>query len=208
MSPGHILQILLEKSTPHVEKTIRKAKDVSFRINDHREQAALADCVELMESSKDRIKDSIVALESVTFNSHANAHTWVSCVLTNYDTCLDELNGPARSTMEPDLNDLILRARISLAILVAISPLKENNEILPLIEDLPSWLTSKERKLLEAFPKDIKADVIVAQDGSGKYKTVKEAVASVPDNGKTRYVIHVKKGIYKENVEVGRTKRI
>ncbi|MQL67646.1 hypothetical protein F6Q10_35135, partial [Streptomyces vinaceus] len=44
-------------------------------------------------------------------------------------------------------------------------------------------------------------------DGSGKYKTVKEAVASAPDNSKTRYVIYVKKGTYKENVEIGKTKK-
>jgi pectin methylesterase-like acyl-CoA thioesterase len=36
---------------------------------------------------------------------------------------------------------------------------------------------------------------------------VKEAVASAPDNGKTRYVIYVKKGTYKENVEVGKKKK-
>jgi len=48
---------------------------------------------------------------------------------------------------------------------------------------------------------------VVAKDGSGKYKTVKEAVASAPNNGKTRYVIYVKKGKYKENVEVGKSKK-
>jgi pectinesterase len=102
---------------------------------------------------------------------------------------------------------LILRARTSLAILAAISPSKENNDIFPLKEDFPSWLPSMDRKLLVALPKDINADVTVAKDGSGKYKTVKEAVASAPDNGKTRYVIYVKKGTYKENVEVGKKKK-
>ena len=47
---------------------------------------------------------------------------------------------------------------------------------------------------------------MVAKDGSGKFKTVAEAVASAPDNGKTRYVIYVKKGTYKENVEIGKKK--
>ncbi|XP_034910711.1 pectinesterase [Populus alba] len=202
-----LLQLLLGKSTPHIQNTIEKAKVIHSRINDAREQAALGDCVELMEISKYRIKDTIVALESVSSRSHANALTWLSSVLTNHDTCLDGLNGPARSTMEPYLHDLILRARTSLAILAAISPSKENNEIFPLKDDFPSWLLSMDRKLLVALPKDINADVTVAKDGSGKYKTVKEAVASAPDNGKTRYVIYVKKGKYKENVEVGKKKK-
>jgi pectinesterase len=46
----------------------------------------------------------------------------------------------------------------------------------------------------------------VAKDGSGKFKTVAEAVASAPNKGKTRYVIYVKKGIYKENVDISSQK--
>lgn len=40
----------------------------------------------------------------------------------------------------------------------------------------------------------------VAQDGSGNYKTIQEAVNSVRDLGKERVVIHVRKGIYHEKV--------
>lgn len=40
----------------------------------------------------------------------------------------------------------------------------------------------------------------VAQDGSGNYKTVQEAVNSVRDLGKQEVKIYIKKGIYKEKV--------
>uniref|UniRef100_A0A2P2NZ94 Pectinesterase n=1 Tax=Rhizophora mucronata TaxID=61149 RepID=A0A2P2NZ94_RHIMU len=203
---ANLLQALLEKSAPHIQNTMKKANDVSRRINDAREQSALADCVALMELSLDRIKDSMVALSRITVDSHANAHTWLSSVLTNHVTCLDELNGQASFILEPKVQDLISMARASLAMLVAISPIQED-VIRPLKGDFPSWVTSRDRKLLQAFPKDIKANVIVAKDGSGKYKTLQEAVASVPNNGKKRYVIYVRKGIYKENVEVGKAKK-
>jgi len=66
-----LLILLLEKSTPDIQNIIEKAKDFSRLSNDLSEQAALLDCVELMELSIRRIKDSIVALESVkTFNRH------------------------------------------------------------------------------------------------------------------------------------------
>ncbi|CAK7351021.1 unnamed protein product [Dovyalis caffra] len=117
------------------------AKDVSHRIDDPREQAALVDCVELMELSVGRIKDSIVALESVIFNPHENAHARLRSVLANYHACLDGLNGSARSTMEPGLNDLIMR------------------------------LNSENRKVMENLPKDIKTEGVVAEDRRGKYKT-------------------------------------
>jgi len=45
--------------------------------------------------------------------------------------------------------------------------------------------------------------IVVAQDGSGNYKTVQAAINAVPDNNKTSTEIFVKKGEYKERVVVG-----
>ncbi|KAG5622856.1 hypothetical protein H5410_008074 [Solanum commersonii] len=49
-------------------------------------------------------------------------------------------------------------------------------------DGLPSWVSANDRKLLQLSANAIAANVVVAKDGSGKYKTVKEAVASAPDN--------------------------
>lgn len=60
---------------------------------------------------------------------------------------------------------------------------------------LASWSTSTS-----------KADVIVAQDGSGTHKTITEAVgalAAMDNNRPERVVIYVKSGVYNEKVEVG-----
>jgi pectinesterase len=191
---------VLEKIHIRNTEKMKTAKDVNHRINDPKVVAGLLDCVQLMDLSRDRILDSIVGLENITSRSLEDAHSWLSSVLTNHVTCLDGLHGSARTTMEPGLEDLISRARTSLAMLVAVSsPLKTKENIEPLNGKFPSWVTSRDRRLLQALAKEIKANVVVAKDGSGNYKTVKEAVASAPNNGKTRYVIYVKKGKYKEN---------
>lgn len=65
-------------------------------------------------------------------------------------------------------------------------------------DQLPDWIDSFRRKLL-AGPAP-KADLVVAQDGSGKYKTIKEALIDIPKNSPTPFVVHVKAGIYKETV--------
>ncbi|KAM1995821.1 hypothetical protein ACFX15_028838 [Malus domestica] len=112
--------------------------------------------------------------------------------------------------MKPWLNDLVLRSRASLAIVVAISDLSKSNPIKELLDGIfPTWVTSKDRRLLldSNLAKESNANVVVVKDESGNYKTVKEAVAAAPDNSKTRYTIHVKKGTYKENVEVGKKKK-
>ena len=55
--------------------------------------------------------------------------------------------------------------------------------------------------------KSQKYDMIVAADGSGKFKTIQEAINASPDNHTGRTVIFVKKGVYKEKVVVPSTKK-
>ena len=48
----------------------------------------------------------------------------------------------------------------------------------------------------------LKPDITVAQDGSGDFKTVQEAVASIPRDNHERMIVLVKDGHYKEKVRV------
>jgi pectin methylesterase-like acyl-CoA thioesterase len=66
---------------------------------------------------------------------------------------------------------------------------------------MPKWLHPEARKLLQSSDLN-KADAIVAQDGSGKYKRITDALKDVPEKSEKRYVIYVKKGIYFENVRI------
>ena len=204
-----LLQVFLKRSTSEIQKAMKTAEDLNHRIkiNDPKVVACLLDCVQLFELSVDRILGSVVALQNMSSRSIEDAHVWLSSVLTNHVTCLDGLVESVRTTMDPGLKELILRARASLAMLVAVSPLK-TREMEPLNGEFPSWVRSGDRRLLQVSAKEeIKANVVVAKDGSGNYKTVKEAVESAPNNGKNRYVIYVKKGKYKENVEIGKKKK-
>ncbi|KAF9681259.1 hypothetical protein SADUNF_Sadunf06G0207100 [Salix dunnii] len=49
-------------------------------------------------------------------------------------------------------------------------------------------------------------DVVVAADGRGNYTTVSAAVAGAPDYSSKRYIIRIKAGVYRENVEVPKEK--
>ncbi|KAG0579610.1 hypothetical protein KC19_4G109900 [Ceratodon purpureus] len=68
---------------------------------------------------------------------------------------------------------------------------------------LPSWINSATSRHLLARPPAY--NVIVAKDGTGKYKTVTEAINKAPATGKKdakRYIIYVKKGIYDEQIVI------
>ncbi|KAI3968499.1 hypothetical protein MKX01_007809 [Papaver californicum] len=66
----------------------------------------------------------------------------------------------------------------------------------------PSWAMSGQRKLLHSTPDSITPNVVVALDGSGKYKSVGEALQEVPVKNKKPFIIYVKEGVYKECTSV------
>lgn len=63
---------------------------------------------------------------------------------------------------------------------------------------IPSFVGSHERKLMAAPA--LKPNAVVAQDGSGQFRTISEAISKVPVKNNKTHVIYVKAGVYKEYV--------
>lgn len=68
-------------------------------------------------------------------------------------------------------------------------------------DGIPSWVGPDTRRLM-AVKRAVKADVVVAQDGSGQYKSINEALNAVPKANKKQFVIYIKQGVYNEKVDV------
>ncbi|KNA02767.1 hypothetical protein SOVF_215550, partial [Spinacia oleracea] len=64
----------------------------------------------------------------------------------------------------------------------------------------PRWMSSVDRRMLQGGP--VKADTVVAADGTGNHRTIAAAVAAAPVKSKKRYVIRIKAGVYNENVDI------
>jgi pectinesterase len=71
--------------------------------------------------------------------------------------------------------------------------------------ELPEWINPGRRRLLQASPAAIKPDIIVAKDGSGRFKTINEALPLIPKNGNKTFVIYIKEGVYREYVQINST---
>lgn len=72
---------------------------------------------------------------------------------------------------------------------------------------IPTWVGPHARRLMAGEPKGggpppVRANVAVAQDGSGHFKTIADALKVVPRNNRMPFIIHIKEGIYKERVKV------
>ncbi|KAK4355276.1 hypothetical protein RND71_024247 [Anisodus tanguticus] len=201
-----VLQKFLVKYVHHMNSAIPVVHKIKNQINDITQQGALTDCLELIDLSVDLVSDSIATLGNRRKSRSADAQNWLSGALTNHVTCLDELNSATKTTETGTvLVELVSRAKAALAMLASVTT--QNEDVFrPLLGKMPLWVSFRDRKLLESKGKDIKANAVVAQDGSGDYRTLGEAVAAAPDKSTTRYVIYVKKGTYKENVEVTKKK--
>ncbi|CAA0834596.1 Probable pectinesterase/pectinesterase inhibitor 17 [Striga hermonthica] len=69
----------------------------------------------------------------------------------------------------------------------------------------PAWVPPRDRRrLLQA---GVRPNVVVAQDGSGNYRTIRDALDAARRSGSGRFVIHVRRGVYRENLEIGNSLR-
>ncbi|XP_062190807.1 putative pectinesterase/pectinesterase inhibitor 22 [Phragmites australis] len=158
--------------------------------------------------------------------SEEDLHAWLSAALSNQDTCIEGFHGTDGRLLRrveaavAQLTQLVSNLLAMHKRLRSITPLHHapprNNGTSGSGADseLPPWVMDvdgggEEQELVRAHAAGRKAtrvDVVVAQDGSGRYRTVSEAVARAPNHSRRRYVIYVKRGVYHENVEVKKKK--
>ncbi|CAK9153133.1 unnamed protein product [Ilex paraguariensis] len=170
------------------------------KCRDEREKAAWADCLELYDYTIQKLNKTI---DPNTKCSQVDAQTWLSTALTNLETC-------KTGFMELGVTDYVMplmsnnvSSLISNTLAMNKDPYGEPSGP-SYKEGFPSWVSSGDRKLLQSASPVPTANIVVAQDGSGNYKTINEAItAASKRSGSGRYVIYVKAGTYQESVNIG-----
>ncbi|KAI5422244.1 hypothetical protein KIW84_045635, partial [Lathyrus oleraceus] len=195
-----------------------------------REKIALHDCLETIDETLDELKeaeeDLVLYPAKKTVYQHADdLKTLISAAITNQVTCLDGFSHDGadkrvRKVLEEGQvhvehmcsNALAMTKNMTdsdIAEFEQKNMLKSERNGRKLLEEengvkWPEWISAGDRRLLQGGA--VKADVVVAADGSGNFKTVSEAVAAAPLKSSKRFVIKIKSGVYKENVEVPKKK--
>ncbi|XP_045800498.1 putative pectinesterase/pectinesterase inhibitor 24 [Trifolium pratense] len=184
---------------------------------DNRTKEALMNCKDLLDLAIDHLNNSLsYGGKSSLLDVLEDLETWLSASGTYQQTCIDGLEEAEellKSSITTNLKNSTELTSNSLAIITWLNKAANSVNFRRLLslshqnEEQPNWLHHKDRKLLQ---KDTdlkkKADIVVAKDGSGKYKTISAALKHVPDKSDKRTVIYVKKGTYYENVRVEKTK--
>ncbi|XP_031287979.1 pectinesterase-like [Pistacia vera] len=183
------------------------------------ENRAIIDCLELFDDTIAELTSALLDLspKKTTSKHFHDMQTLFSGAMTNQYTCLDGFAysiGNVRDAIKNNLYNISRHISNSLVMLKKVPgfnmSLKSESEVFQgygrMKRGFPTWLSSKDRKLLQTTVNGTKYDLIVAKDGTGNYTTIGDAVAAAPNSSTTRFVIYIKAGAYFENVEVERKK--
>ena len=174
---------------------------------DSKKQAVLADCIDLYG---DTIMQLNRTLHGVSPKAGAaksctdfDAQTWLSTALTNTETCR---RGSSDLNVTDFITPIVSNTKIShlisncLAVNGALLTAGNKGNTTANQKGFPTWLSRKDKRLLRA----VRANLVVAKDGSGHFNTVQAAIDVAGRRKVTsgRFVIYVKRGIYQENINV------
>ncbi|XP_068658368.1 pectinesterase-like [Aristolochia californica] len=191
-----------------------------------REKTALHDCLENVDETLDELRETYEDLKvypakkSITEQAD-DLKILLSAAMTNQETCLDgfshnDADKKVRKVLEKGFKHVHHMCSNALAMICNMTNTDIANEKNSVTQErrleeeemgeggFPSWLSAGDRKLLQSS--SVTPDVTVAADGSGNFRTVSAAVAAAPEKSTKRYVIRIKAGVYRENVEIPKKK--
>lgn len=217
--PRELIKAGFHVAVDQIKWAIGNSSTLKDSASDPMAKQALDACGELMDYA---IDDLLISFDRITDNFDIqkiddyieDLKVWLSGALTYQETCLDGFENVTGDTGEKMKNLLKMSKELTANGLGMVSEvtsimtsfglpsagrrlLEESDEQ----EKEPSWVSDR-RGLLQATGATIKADVVVAKDGSGKYKTVSEALNDVPKKSNKTFVIYVKAGVYQEQVMI------
>ncbi|KAL5698588.1 pectinesterase [Ranunculus cassubicifolius] len=195
-----VISILVEKLRNETMMLIPDPSNPKYQSASSNDEQGLAPstgyCVELMNMSLRRLDQSLLALKDSPSKSKEDIQTWLSAVMTFQSSCRDSLNGNMGDFQVRKMEYLSRLASNTLALVNRITDEPTNTTS---SEGFPQWVTIKTRKLLRTT--GIRANAIVAKDGSGHYRTVSDAIKAASGE---RFVIYVKAGYYKEKIHTSK----
>ncbi|KAL8238475.1 hypothetical protein R6Q59_015042 [Mikania micrantha] len=188
-----LLKVTLEGASDAEVNT----RGLGAKCRNNLEKTAWSDCLPLYENTVHRINMTVDPNKKC---SQFEMQTWLSTALTNLETCKDGFQELGVGDYLLPLMNNNVSSLISNALAMNKGNKSSYNE--PSYQNgFPTWVNRGDRKLLQSSSPASHANAVVAQDGSGDYKTIGSAVAAAKSGG-GRYVIYVKAGTYNEHIDV------
>ncbi|KAG6471358.1 pectinesterase-like [Zingiber officinale] len=216
--PKAYIQAAFQAAIDEVNGALHHTNNVSAGATDEFNKNAFADCKSLLEYATEELQAAMTESHDVDGLARRtdDIKSWLSAVITYQETCIDGITQPElQDSMRKGLTTAQQVTSNAIAFVDALSSLFKSFDLNSfnittsgrrLLSDhgkYPTWFSGHDRKLLAAQSRgQLKPNVVVAQDGSGNFKTISAALNAMPKTFTGRYVIYVKAGIYKEYVMV------
>ncbi|KAK6126695.1 hypothetical protein DH2020_039564 [Rehmannia glutinosa] len=215
-----------------VRQVISMVSQFAGVFGDFRLSNAVSDCLDLMDLSVDQLSWTLSVSQNPNGNDNstgnigADMKTWLSGALINQDTCKEGFDGTNSFVKNLVAGSLDQITSLIYDILSNVNPTPTappkggpstggkggggggrsgDRKLIDNGHQFPDWLKSRDRNLLQAA-NGAMADAVVAADGTGNFTTIKDAIVAAPEYSKKRYVIYIKRGVYKEYVEISKKK--
>ncbi|XP_058076839.1 pectinesterase-like [Magnolia sinica] len=220
--PKELIKLAFNITHDYMKKALEQSRVLKEAEKDPRTSQALENCGELMDYSLDDLENSLKKFGEFDLSRLDDLihdiKVWLSGSITYQETCLDGFDG-AKGDAAKKMKEVIkgsseLTSNV-LAIMDGIYSVLQSLELpffhrrllhnMDMEDDYPSWVSGARRRLLHTGSAGIVADAVVAQDGSGQFTSIKDAIATIPHKSNKTFVIYIKEGVYKESVTIDKS---
>ncbi|KAG8472755.1 hypothetical protein CXB51_034653 [Gossypium anomalum] len=217
-APSSVLHAALRTTLNEARQAIETMTRFTGLSVSYREQIAIEDCKELLDFSVSELAWSLTEMRKIrdgdtSAEYEGNLKAWLSAALSNQDTCLEGFEGTDRhleSFIRGSLKQVTQLIGNVLAMYTQLHTLPfrppRNSTSAYTSSKFPEWIADGDQELLRNHSSRMHADAVVSLDGSGRYQTITDAINEAPSYSNRRYVIYVKKGVYKENIDMKKKK--
>ena len=218
--PLDLIKLSFHITIQSIKDGIKKSSVEHKAKADHETKVSLELCETVMNDAIDDLTKCVDNFSGFSVDQIEkfvdDLRVWLSGSISYQQTCMDAFE-EVKSHLAHDMKNIFKPSKEltsnSLAMITSMASMfgKSNSteatgdsarKLLSAEDGIPSWVGPHSRRLMAAPQGGVKPNVVVAQDGSGQYKSINEALKAVPKNNNVPFVIYIKQGVYKETVVV------
>ncbi|XP_057806048.1 pectinesterase-like [Salvia miltiorrhiza] len=205
--PRKLIETAIGVAVGSIRDVLTSTSVLQEAANDPMTRGAFAVCGDVLEKAAGDLRRSVGKVDAFdparAGEYVADLRTWLSAVVANQETCVDAFENTTGGVGER-MRKLLKNAReLSSNGLAMVTDLSEfvgggggGREVA--VEEGDEFVGRRLTATVSLEP-----TIVVAKDGSGQFKTINDAIASLPkENNDSFIVIHIKAGVYNENVDI------
>ncbi|GAA0168217.1 hypothetical protein Leryth_012952 [Lithospermum erythrorhizon] len=215
--PKELIKVAFQYAEKSIGDVISKSALIQEAGKDPRTKGALDVCKVVLNDAIEDFKRSsskVGEFDVTKLESYLDdLKTWLSGTVTYQETCIDAFENTtsnAGERMKALLKTTSELASNSIAMVSGLSDIvsqltftkSTRRLLLQQSDDIPSFVDDETRRVLFAQGTTLAPNAIVSATGKGQFKTINEAINSIPKGNNQTFIIFVRAGVYNEYVVI------